>query len=93
MTKLSDPELENPPHTPNWSTMRGGGQQMPPASSSPAQQVPFRSTARPLPPQLPHTSNPCSGGQHSPTLSKADPSGQHCADPPTTPVHETWMYC
>jgi len=86
MTTTSDPVLDPPPQTPNWSTLRGPGQQMPPASNSPTQQAPLRSTVCPFPPQVPQASSRLLGGQHSPTLSSTEPTGQHCADPPTTPA-------
>ncbi len=38
------PELDLPPHTPNSSTVLGSGQQRPPASCPPAQQLPVKST-------------------------------------------------
>ena len=57
---------------------------MPPASSSPVQQVPRKSTAMPSPSQAPQASS--FPGQHSPTLSIVDPIGQQLAEPGMTPA-------
>ncbi len=79
------PELDFPPQTPNSSTVLGGGQQSPPASCPPGQQLPVKSMTWPVPLQAPHASSwPL---QHVPKLSSvALAPVQHAPASLTTPA-------
>ncbi len=86
------PELDFPPHTPNSSTVLGSGQQSPPASCPPGQQLPVKSVTWPVPLQAPHASSwPL---QHAPELSSAALAPvQHVPASLTTPAsHQNVKY-